>query len=159
MRKSSGQTLVEMVVAVGMVSLVLVAIVSGIAISIRNSRFSKNKALATRYAQEGVEKFRFYRDEYGWEPFFEAMQSGGENYCFADFPNSLEVVLDPEEAYSGSCTSETINDDEVYTRYAQVSVNTLPSNWVDVVIGVSWYEGAVPHSVELTTRFNDWTRK
>lgn len=154
MKKSSGQTLVEMVVAVGMVSLVLVAIVSGIAISIRNSRFSKNKALATRYAQEGIEKFRFYRDEYGWEPFFNEMQSGGEDYCFADFPLSLEDISDR----TGNCTTETISGTE-YTRYAQVIVTTIPSDWVDVVIGVSWYEGAVAHSVELPTRFNDWTRK
>ncbi len=154
MKKSSGQTLVEMVVAVGMVSLVLVAIVSGIAISIRNSRFSKNKALATRFAQEGVEKFRFYRDEFGWEPFFDVMQSGGIDYCFANFPASLETISD----FEGSCTTETINGTE-YIRYAQVSVTTIPSDWVDVVIGVSWYEGAAPHSVELSTRFNDWTRK
>ena len=155
MKKSSGQTLVEMVVAVGMVSLVLVAIVSGIAISIRNSRFSKNKALATRFAQEGVEKFRFYRDEYGWEPFLSVMQDGDADYCFADFPASLETI----SIHEGSCTADDTISGTEYARYATVTVTTIPSIWVDVVIGVSWYEGAVPHSVELPTRFNDWTRK
>lgn len=157
MRKSSGQTLVEMVVAVGMVSLVLVAIVSGIAISIRNSRFSKNKALATRFAQEGVEKFRFYRDEFGWEPFFEVMSDPGvsSDYCLNEFPLSLENI----DGKLGSCAGDTIDDGMVYTRYARVEITTLSPQRVDVVVGVSWYEGASSHFVELPARFNDWTRK
>jgi type II secretory pathway pseudopilin PulG len=158
MKKHSGQTLIEMVVAVGMVSLVLVAIVAGIAISIRNSRFSKNKALATRFAQEGIEKFRFYRDEFGWIPFFETINGqsvgGYVEYCFDDFPTGLEDISDS----LGNCTTETISGTE-YTRYAQVNVTTLPSDFVDILVGVTWIEGAAPHSVELTTRLNDWTKK
>ena len=52
----------------------------------------------------------------------------------------------------------TIADTE-YTRYARINIPDAPDYWVDVVIGVSWFEGASHHDVELTTRFNARTRK
>lgn len=151
--------MIEMVVATGMVSLVLVAIVSGIALSIRNSRFSKNKALATRYAQEAVEKFRNYRDEVGWEPFVNEVLGGSANqvYCLPTMPASASEVA----TFSGACENERITTSSGTTeflRQAQVAVSTQnnPNDTADVLVTISWTEGSKTHQVHIDSRLHSW---
>lgn len=156
---SSGQTMIEMVVATGMVALVLVAIVSGIALSIRNSRFSKNKALATRYAQEAVEKFRNYRDEVGWQPFLEEVLEGNSSvvYCMPSMPASAIEV----PTFTGACSGQKIPNaagDTEFTRGVQALTQTQvnPNDAVEITVTVSWIEGSKTHNVTLSSRLNNW---
>lgn len=58
-----GQTLVEVVVALGVAVLVIIALVAATTTSVRNAQFAKNQSLATKYAQEGMEKVRALRDQ------------------------------------------------------------------------------------------------
>ena len=48
---SVGQSLVEVLAAVGMVGLVLLGIVAGVTIAIRSATFAKNQSLATKFSQ------------------------------------------------------------------------------------------------------------
>lgn len=155
----SGQTMIEMVVATGMVALVLVAIVSGIALSIRNSRFSKNKALATRYAHEAVEKFRNYRDEVGWEPFIDEVLGGSTelDFCLPTMPASAVEVTN----FTGACVSEKITNtlgNTEFVRGAHVTVQSQsnPNDTVEMTVTVTWVEGSKIHSSELVSRLNSW---
>lgn len=155
----SGQTMIEMVVATGMVALVLVAIVSGIALSIRNSRFSKNKALATRYAHEAVEKFRNYRDEVGWQPFIEEVLGGltEVDFCLPTMPASAAEVAN----FTGVCGSEKIANtlgSTEFVRGAHVTVQNQsnPNDTVEMTVTVTWVEGSKVHSSELVSRLNSW---
>ena len=59
---SSGQSLFEVVVALAISTLVIIAVVSLAALSIRNTDFSKNKTLASKYAQDATEWLRGQRD-------------------------------------------------------------------------------------------------
>lgn len=63
-----GQSLFELVVAIGIVGLVLVAIVSVATISVRNTTFSKEQSLASRYTQQAMEWLRGQRDT-DWDDF------------------------------------------------------------------------------------------
>lgn len=154
-RFQSGQSMVEMVVAVGMVSLVLVAIVSGIALSIRNSRYSKNKALATRYAQEALEKFRNYRDEVGWSPFVSEVIGGGTQaiYCLDDLPATIGLIGEA----MGTCSSEKITNTSGATEFSREAQAEMVNGSVEVTVLVEWTEGSKTHNVELVSRLNDWT--
>ena len=69
MKKNQGQSLVEMVIAIGVVLIVIVALVAVTTISVRNASFSRNQVLATRYAQEAIEKIREYRASVDWNTF------------------------------------------------------------------------------------------
>ncbi len=69
MKKNDGQSLIEMIVAIAVVLIVVVALVAITTVSIRNANFSRNQALATKYAQEGIEKVRAYRDQTDWATF------------------------------------------------------------------------------------------
>lgn len=70
-KHTAGFTVVELVVATAIVSMVLVTVTSGVTFSIKNSRYSQEKALSVRYAQESVEWVRSQRDILGWSAFVE----------------------------------------------------------------------------------------
>lgn len=59
---SLGQTILEVVFAVGLVSLILVTLIGVITIAIRDARIAKNQSLATKFATEGLEALRTIRD-------------------------------------------------------------------------------------------------
>jgi len=61
----------EMVVAIAVVLIVIVALIAVTTISIRNASFSRNQVLATKYAQETIEKIREYRAMVDWTTFTE----------------------------------------------------------------------------------------
>ena len=63
MRDQAGQTLVEMVVAIAVLIVVILALLSITTTSIRNASFSRDQVLATKYAQEAMEKVRSWRDQ------------------------------------------------------------------------------------------------
>lgn len=60
--REGGQTLLEMVVAMAVVIIVVVALTFTTISSLRNSNYAKNQAQATKYAQEGLEIVRAARD-------------------------------------------------------------------------------------------------
>ena len=62
-RKNSGQSLVEVLVAMTVILMVIVGIIVATVYATRNSTFSKNQALATKLAQEKMEQVRSERDQ------------------------------------------------------------------------------------------------
>lgn len=62
MKQTKGQSLVEVIVAVFVISIVLVTLVSSVTYSLRNSNYSKNKSLASKYAQEGLDAVRSIKE-------------------------------------------------------------------------------------------------
>lgn len=65
MNQEKGQSLIEVILALAVALLVIVALVRLTVTSIRNAQFAKNKARATQYAQESMEEARRLRDEEG----------------------------------------------------------------------------------------------
>ena len=64
MKKTNfGQSLIEVLASISVILLVIVGIVLATVFAIKGSAFSKNQALATKYAQEGMEKVRSDRDQ------------------------------------------------------------------------------------------------
>lgn len=61
MRNDSGQTLIEVVVALSIAIVVLGALVIAVVNGIRNAKFAQNQAIATKYAQDTVEELRAIR--------------------------------------------------------------------------------------------------
>lgn len=60
-KQNSGQTLIEAIVALTVLIMVLTAASVAIVSSINNSVYERNEALATKYAQEGIEYIRQYK--------------------------------------------------------------------------------------------------
>ena len=152
-RGESGQTLVEILVAIAMVVLVLVAVVGRSVDSVRNSIFSRNEILATRFAQEGIEWDRSQRDRLGWNAFVAALDSNPVTYCVLDLSQKIEDLT------SGACTG-TISG-TVFTREVSLNYQDEPNpngDFVDVTVTVSWTDRIGDHTSNLGTRLSQWIK-
>src|SRR5690242_11398977 len=61
-KKQAGQTLVEMVIAIGLVSFILVGLVAGAIVSLKTSRLARERNVANQLATTQLEKARQDRD-------------------------------------------------------------------------------------------------
>jgi Tfp pilus assembly protein PilV len=148
---NSGQSLFEVVVAVGLSALILVGIASLAAASVRNSSFSRNNAQATKFAQEEIEWLRSQRDA-DWATFTPSIGGG----CSGSF------------SWGGSCpiTSTIFTRSAVFTcsffdpvaGASSVPCNSLPDNIniVDVEVSVVWSDAQGDHQVKSNTRLTNW---
>lgn len=92
-----GQTLVEMVFALGVAVLVIVALVVATTVAVRNAQFAKSESLASKYAQDGMEKIRAYRDQNAWETF----KNGCSSYNPGPVPTPFTLTV--------NCVQEAAN--------------------------------------------------
>lgn len=125
--KNNGQSLIEMVVAIAVVVIVILALVAITTTSIRNAAFSRNQALATKYAQEWIEKARGLRD------------SQPESSFFVD----------------GSCNASDTAGIFNRGRTCSLAIDG-DKKTMTVVVTVSWTDAQGTHKSELTTRLTNW---
>jgi len=69
-KKESGQSLLEMLIALAVMVLVILALVVVTTISVRNADFSRRQILATQYAQASIEEARSLRETQPKDTFF-----------------------------------------------------------------------------------------
>lgn len=150
-KAQKGQSLFEVVIALGVMSFILVGIVSLAGASIRNSSFSNNNALATKFTQEGMEWLRQRRDE-SWITFTsKSAASPGTVWCLRD----LSLASWP--GTSGSCTAtEFISGSNLFFR--QATLITVSVDVIDVATTVSWSDAQGTHSVRTSTLFTNWNK-
>lgn len=154
-KQQSGFTLVEVLVATGIVILTLVGISSGVTFAVKNSRFSQEKAVSIRHAQEGIEWFRAQRDTLGWQAFYDLATQGGTSevtYCMDEFPQG-----EPENFVLKSVNQgegcETISDTQ-YVRY--VHMNIVTNEHVDIQSHVVWGDGSQAYNTTLNNTLTRW---
>lgn len=137
----SGQTLAEVVVAIGVVVLLVTGLIFGTSITLKASQYGKARSQAVQYAQEAVEITRTLRDN-GWTSFLTYGAVTPLSWCL----DKAGVFT----AMSGSCSA---NIDSFYTRQ-------ITFTWEDpkmkVDITVSWTDGNKTYSVPVSTFFTQW---
>lgn len=139
MKKSTrGQTLAEVVVAIGVVVLLVTGLVVGTSVTLKASQYGKARSQAVQYAQEAVEMVRSVRDS-GWS---NIVTYSGTTQCL-NKAGQWTVK-------SGLC-GYTI--DSFYTREVSFTWND-PKMKVDV--SVSWIDGNKTYTVPITTYFTQW---
>jgi len=128
-KKNSGQSLLEMVVALGIVILVILGLVAVTTVAVRNASFSRNQALATKYGQEAIEKIRSFREEETWETFVGECETFDLGLAPAGFSLSRDCYF---PGTLDNCTNQ--------------------HDICEVKVSVSWTDSRGVHKSELTTR-------
>ncbi|OGD61105.1 hypothetical protein A3I57_00855 [Candidatus Beckwithbacteria bacterium RIFCSPLOWO2_02_FULL_47_23] len=118
-------------------SLLLVALLSLMSLSLRNSRLAKDRAQAAALAQEGVELMRSYRD-YDWSELL--VLADGTNY---NLPGNWVV----EDGLSAVCGLERC-----------VQLTTLPAGQIEVSVSVAWKEGGQVFTTNQVGALSLWER-
>lgn len=140
-----GQSLFEVVLAVAVIALIVISIVAASTSSIRNASFARNKALATRFAQEAVEWLRGQRDA-NWV-IFQQNATSSSTYCL-DFLAWGNV---------GNCGTTEQIPGTILARQVVFS-GVLPAS-VSAAVNVSWSDSQGSHQVTTSTIFTDWRSK
>jgi len=136
MKKESGQSLVEMIVAIGVLVVVIVSLVSITTVSLQNASFSRDQSLATKYAQDGIAKIRSYRDQNTW-PVFTADCETVLSSVALPSPFSFNPAPD---CYVPGTTDNCSSAEEK----------------CEVKVVVSWADSKGTHNSEITTRLANW---
>jgi Tfp pilus assembly protein PilV len=158
-RSQSGQTLIEIIIATGIVSLIMTALVALMTSSVINTAQAKAQSLATKYGQEGVELIRQERTLMGQSAFADAVIADGTPvngvthviYCL---PNPLPTTqLAFEALTSAACTTATnqyVDSRRLFQRYADIYVtDSGTTTAVKISIYVQWSEsGKLKQSVQ-----------
>ena len=138
-----GQSLFEVVIAVGVIGIIIAGVVSLAASSIRNSTFTRNNSLATRYAQEAIEWMRGERDA-DWVIFRSYAEVAGNMYC-------LDTL---SWADARSCNSGEYISGTILTR--KVIFSSITPTAVSADVSVLWTDSQGTHQVATSTIFTDW---
>jgi prepilin-type N-terminal cleavage/methylation domain-containing protein len=140
-----GQTLIEVLVALGIISIIVTSVASIVTSSLGNTEYSKDQNTATKYAQEGLEVARSVRNN-NYNTF--AVLNG--NYCLAKGDSTLGPA-------QGSCT---VNIDNYFIRKIQIEQSPgCGSNVSKVTSIVAWQDGKCVggtfcHASNLVTCFS-----
>ncbi|MCG2692256.1 hypothetical protein L6272_05525 [Microgenomates group bacterium] len=144
-KKIAGQSLIEVVVAVGMIALLLTAVLALISLSVKNSRLAKDRTNAVSSAQQGVELMRTYRD-FNWSTLL--AKANGTNY---DLPGNWTVDM----GLSNGCPDAN----NIYDYYLRCVVLTQPGGGeIAVQVTVSWVEGSQTYHTVQSTNLSLWER-
>ncbi len=180
--KGEGQSLIETIVAIGMITVAIVAILSVGLSNLMLSGQSSERVMATNLAREGIEIVNAIRSSQRLDPdqtwpygmadgnwilayntenlsTNTAVFSGGSdiNHCTNCYL-CQDITNDYYNSYysSTSCVSE-----QVFRRLVTISVgDDLGGNCSNcekkIISTVYWQERGRPHSIQLETRLTDW---
>lgn len=142
--RSRGQSLFEVLAAVAVIGVALVALISLSTRSVSTGSFARNKNLASRYTQEAYEWIRLERDT-DWSLLY---ARAGSTYCI----NNLNW------SSPGSCggyiRDATTGANTIFQR--EVSLTAIDVAELEVDIVTSWRSGGSTHSSRSTTILSDW---
>ena len=131
-RKNKGQSLIEVVFALAIILLVVLALVQIVTGAIRSSDFAQKSSQATSYCQGAMEKIRSYRDQ-NWDLFIIA----------CDAKNSAVFQLNTPPLPSDF----TLIFDECFF---------VSDNQRRVTLKVQWSDSTGNHESKLTSYFSNW---
>lgn len=141
-----GQSLIEMVVAVGMMSLLMVALLSVISLSIKNTRLAQARTQAVGLAQEGIELMRAYRD-FSWNDFY--AKADGQSYTLVD-----NWTVEAGLTQSGCNEFSYFDASQFFSRCVTLSAVEVGRVTVEVII--YWQEGSQLKNISQSTNLSLW---
>lgn len=124
-----GQTLIEVLIALGIAGVVISAVTVVVTASLNNAQYSKNQNQAVAYAQEAMEVIRQIRDSD-----IVGFRTYTGNYCLAKGQTTL-----------GSAQANCILNVDNFVR--SVLIDQSPgcaNNVAKVTVNVAWTDGKCP---------------
>lgn len=136
-----GQTLIEILVALGIIAVIVTALTAVVITSLGNTRHSKDQNLSLQYAQEGLEVVRSIRDE-NYNTFASLVDG---SYCLAKNSRTLSTAV---------CSSANV---DTYLRKVEIQNSGCSAGITRVKVTVSWQDSRCPqatpfcHDADLST--------
>jgi prepilin-type N-terminal cleavage/methylation domain-containing protein len=149
--KQAGSTLIEILVAISVISLVLTAVGSMISMSIKLSDSNEQKQLALQKAQETLEFFRKERSINSWSSFSTPLEDEG-TYCLSSLPENIASM----SANLGVCGDEDLFEAAKYKFKREAMINFNDENSLKVEINLSWQDGSKAKDLSIEQGFENY---
>ncbi|MBI3282985.1 hypothetical protein HYZ70_02815 [Candidatus Curtissbacteria bacterium] len=137
-----GQSLVEVVVALGVVVALAVALITASLVTQRSSRTAKNNTQATKLVQQNIEQLRVFRDRKG----FSALSDGSCHTLDTTNPDPAQWSLPTCSGADGEVVTLSSID---FAR--KIAISTPAVNKKQIVVTVQWTDSGGLQSVTNTT--------
>jgi Tfp pilus assembly protein PilV len=135
----SGQSLIEVLTALAVVLLVIIALIRATTTSMKGSDFAKTQSSATSYGQEAIEWIRAERDK-NWDNLADG------TYCLKSSP----IESWPSQ---GDCGDEDYLEGTKFKRRATL---TKEGEKVKIEVIVGWQDSSGDHQSQLSTYLTNW---
>ena len=155
-RSVQGQSLFEIVLAIGVMILVLGGLASLAMVSVRNSTFSRNKTLSSKYAQGASEWLRSERDAN--RDIFIGRAGAVDvavKYCLLTLETSAW-------SNTGACSDGEVIANTLFKRDLTLTKTVEPLKLKTVIkadVVVSWQDAQGEHEARSYTYFSDWRER
>lgn len=160
---SSGQSLVEILIALAVTAVVILALVVISLMGLKNAQFAQNQAKVTKYAQEAIDQIKTIRDRNGTVNF---RYSTNTTSTFSDlWARNLNndcsgscyfnLSSDPSPVLSGNYQVTTAVDTlpDGFSRVIKIEDNSPLAYQTEkrIVVMVKWTDGAGNHESNVQT--------
>jgi Tfp pilus assembly protein PilV len=136
-QKKLGQSLVEVVVSVAISALIIVALLIGAVIGVRNVQFSRNQSRAMELNREASEWLRTEK-KLSWSSLWDYASESGTTYCFSDLNFDLSSFCSEGDKIEGKFTREGV-------------LRQDGSDKLEISITTSWQDPMGEHNETITT--------
>lgn len=169
-KKANGFTLVEVILAVALLSLVLTMVAGLVITGIRVNTANVHELQATYIAEEGLEIVRNIRDNNWWQnvDFSDGLVDGTYRVSLSDnaVPWTLTAINSNKTDTDSYLYTDTISDVPVMTDDATagtlsgfrrfITIDTVSEGIIDVSSTVQWNERGIKKEIILSTSLTDW---
>jgi len=146
---NSGQSLFELLGAIAVIGIILIAIVGLSTKSISNSTSSRNSTQASRLSQEALEWLRIERDT-DWNTFVAHGSANGATIC-------LDAL---DWGNLGTCGTNEFISNTQFKRQVVLTYNpSVDPNSLEADITTTWASGANISVSKSTTLLTNWKNK
>ena len=137
----NGQSFFEVIVAVGIISIVMITLVALASASIRASTFSRNQTEASRFTEQAAEWLREEKDA-SWTTF--NTYAATKNWCLDSLYWQKPRTCNAQDVISGT----------VFTRSLKFTVNADTS--IEADVQTAWTDGQGTHTAQTSIIFTNW---
>ncbi len=134
-----GQTLIETLSALAIISIMIAAIATSVTKSLNNAKFDQNQTLVTKYTQQGAEIVQQIRDNS-----YTNFRNYNGTYCLGKGQTALGVM-------TGSCTVPNV---DTFIRSVIIQQAGCGANIAQVTVVVSFTDGKCSAGVYCHSQSN-----
>jgi len=142
-----GQTMIEVVIAVGIVVVLSVALITTSLVTQKTARSARNTTQATKLAQEYIEQIRVFRDRRG----FESVPTGD---CYKIISPSDIELWEVKDCLNFGIDEVTL-DTTKFTRSLDIE-SIVANKKLKITVTVMWEESGGTQVIEHTTFITQW---
>jgi len=160
-----GQSLIEVIIAIAIATLIIVALINATITGMKNAQFSRNKETSVKLSQEGMEWIRVQRDNLSWDAFNDPALLG-QTLCLNTLSNWSLLT-----SANSDCSATDLNcgyslGNNIFKRMFFINTDAAicPPNGSDnplkITVTVCWKDStSTVHKSEQTSCFSNWQNK